>query len=480
MKKIFVSRKTVIVAPGTHHFEKPSKQHCERFIRTANALVDGAEVFFIATCCLPYIPDNVRHFYSDTGGISVLAFAINSVRRRFDNDAFAATVNTFESYEGLERFEFRDVDSSVLLLSASTSGSLEKRILEKHPRFQPSQIITVFGTGFRAGSHIVFDATQDADCSEILGDGQSFPSTDCPLCLRGSIAIPMMGDQFIPVRSNSERVTLTKTSGPKWLERSLELFATTKTIHSFYRGETTLQASKEIYFDFQHLLNETSSDSKAFKRISRQLDQSLPAFTQRIIHLDDIDSQQLALEMAKRLSHIKSNGTKPEVIPAKQVDSLLPLNSGATVVVASAVASGNSLLAMSRALRDLQTNHAVSYFVVLSRLQHSTAFEKLESDLRMGETATDFSLSVVERINLPTAGPNVLSSWDEEQMLLQGISDTIDGTGRNVVEQRLEILFDAQSERHKGLINNLFWNRIDGNPMSLTHGFVYLNRHYDE
>ena len=96
LSTIFFSRNTLLVAPPTHHFAKPSKRHCDRFIRAANALVDGAEIVFIAANYLAYVSDSVSHYYCDTGGIGVLAFAIDSLRRRFDHDAIAATANTFE------------------------------------------------------------------------------------------------------------------------------------------------------------------------------------------------------------------------------------------------------------------------------------------------------------------------------------------------------------------------------------------------
>lgn len=481
LKKIFLSRKAVITAPGTHHFEKPSSKHCDRFIRTANALVDGAEVFFIATCCLPFVPNDPKHFYVDTGGISVLAYAINSVCRRFDPNFFAATINTFESYHGLESFDFREVESSLILLSASTSSALESKVLEVQPRVQPKQIVTIFGKGCKPGSILLFDASHDSDCIEVLGDCKSYESNECPLCKEGSIAIPMMGDQFIPVRSNSERVTLTINSGPKWLARGVELLCGNQVVRAFYRESTTLQASKNIYFDLLPLVDDSSgTSSRLTKRLERQLNQAVPSSTVRIIHTDDDTSMALAERIWRHLSPESPSISEIEILSARNIDDAQPLDSGVTVVATAAIASGSSLLSISRSLRTLQTNGAVTYISVLGRMPTQGAFDKLESDLRMGETANDYAFQVVESITVPQGGQNELTSWDDEIALINKIKPSLAKNQKKQFEDRLEVLLDAQSEKKRGLVNDLFWSAPFSNEqLKLTHGFVYLPREID-
>jgi hypothetical protein len=481
LKKIFLSRQTVITAPGTHHFEKPSSKHCDRFIRTANALVDGAEVFFIATCCLPFVPVDPKHFYVDTGGISVLAYAINSVCRRFSPNYYAATINTFESYNGLSSFDFREVESSVILLSASTSSALEEKVLEVHPRVQPKQIVTVFGKGCKPGSNLLFDTSRDSDCVEVLGDCKSYDSNECPLCREGSIAIPMMGDQFIPVRSNSERVALTSSSGPRWLARSIELLCGNQVVRAFFRESTTLQASKNLYFDLTQLLSSSPGrNTRLEERLERHLHQAVPSSTARIIHLDDDASQLLAERIRSHLLLTSSSRNNIEIVSAKNIEDYQSLNSGVTVVAAAAIASGSSLLSVSRCLRALQKNGAVTYISVLGRMSTQSAFEKLESDLRMGEIAKDYAFHVVESITVPLGGVNEQTSWDDEIALINEIMPELPKSQRQLFEYRLGVLLDAQSKNNKGLINELFWSApLSNERLRLTHGFVYLPREMD-
>jgi hypothetical protein len=481
LKKIFLSRQTVITAPGTHHFEKPSSKHCDRFIRTANALVDGAEVFFIATCCLPFVPLDPKHFYVDTGGISVLAYAINSVCRRFSPNYYAATINTFESYNGLSAFDFREVESSVIILSASTSSALEAKVLEVHPRVQPNQIVTVFGKSGQSGSNLLFDTSRDSDCVEVLGDCRSYDSNECPLCREGSIAIPMMGDQFIPVRANSERVALTNSSGPRWLARSIELLCGNEVVRAFFRESTTLQATKNIYFDLTQVLSSPPGKKTRLEtRLERQLNQAVPSSTARIIHLDDDASQALAERIRGHLLFTSPSHNNIEIVSAKNIDDAKPLASGVTVVAAAAIASGSSLLSVSRCLRALQTNGAVTYISLLGRMSTQSAFEKIESDLRMGEIAKDYAFHVVESITVPLGGLKEQTSWDDEIALINGIMPELPNSQRQLFENRLGVLLDAQSENKKGLINDLFWSAPFSNTrLRLTQGFVYLPREMD-
>jgi hypothetical protein len=386
------------------------------------------------------------------------------------------TINTFESYHGLESFDFREVESSLILLSASTSSALESKVLEFQPRFQPKQIVTVFGKGCKPGSNILFDASHDSDCLEVLGDCKSYESNESPHCQEGSIAIPMIGDQFIPVRSNSERVTLTISSGPKWLARSVELLCGNQVVRAFYRESTTLQATKNIYFDLLPIVDDsTDTGSRLTQRLKRQLHQAVPSSTVRIIHTDDNTSRVLALSIRKHLSPESSRTPEPEVLSAKDIDDAPPLDSGVTVVTTAAIASGSSLLSISRSLRTLQKNGAVTYISLLGRMPTQSAFEKLESDLRMGETANDYAFQVVESITVPQGGQNELTSWDDEIALINKITPSLPKSEQKQFEDRLNILLDAQSCKERGLVNNLFWSAPFSNKqLKLTDGFVYL------
>jgi hypothetical protein len=473
---IFKTRNALLVAPSTHHFEKQSSRstvHGDRFIRTANALVDGAEITFIAAMCLGFVSDRVQHFYCDTGGISVVAFAIDSLRRRFNHEVLAATVNAFNSYGGLQRFEFREPDDSIVLVSASTTGGLEAAIYRREKRFRPEQIVTLFSLGTHgSGSHVVLDLEEDHAFRQSLGDFTPHEHSDCPLCRRGSIAVQMTADQFIPVRSEMTSVLVVRSHAPPWLPRWLEMMAGRACLRAFYRSPNSRHAANDVFIDLERALQ--SEDSPLAQRVHRLVVQVVPSEVRRIIHLDDPASLGLAEQIVARhrASHPGSGAIR--LSSASEIDKQEPLGDGASLVVASAVASGQALLAVSQILRNMQTNGVIAYVIALTRMATSDDVEKLERDLRMGEQPTDYGFAVAERINLPVVGRNADCSWNDELNVLQDWANPLEGELREILEARIDVLRRASDPSTRGLTDRLFWSSASGQELKLRDKFVFF------
>ena len=477
---IFDRRRTLLVSPPTHHFAKPSKRHSDKFIRAANALVDGAEITFIASCCLALVDDSIRHFYCDTGGIAVVAFAIDSLRRRFNAGMVSASVNTFESYGGLKSFDFRSCDAAVVLLSASTSGGLERDILHLQPRLRPTQIMTLFSIGDRkTESHVVLDLESDQQHRAAIGEFVSHPEEDCPLCKRGSIHVPMMGDQFIPSQSVTETVLIKQTHPPGWLFRFLSATACNGVLRAYYQNPDSPHSASLVFVDMQQLFEDTGKAISLQKRIDRMMSQATPLAATRILYLGDPSSAKLAAQVQSRLRELRHDTSNLEVRPLREGLDGMSGSNGATIVVAGAIASGQSLLSASQLLRNVETSGAITYLVGLSRMSTASEYEKLERDLRMGEVASDYGFCVAERINLPLNGRFSVTSWDEELSLLRTLSDSTHGNLRNSFEQRIRCLQDAASNDHRGMSDGLFWPAPNGAALLLRPGFVFFPSEID-
>ncbi len=480
MVAIFRTRHALLVAPETHHFKKPSTRHSDRFIRTANALVDGAEITFIAACCLRFISENIRHYYCDTGGISVLAFAIDSLRRRFNGASLAATVNTFESYDGLKSFEFRETEASAVLISASTSCGLEDEVCLREKRFRPSQVVTVFSIGKRDRfSNVMLDIEKDSALRLSLEPWKSFRDGECPLCAAGSIAVPMLGDQFIPIRSETRSILLLKENSPGWLPRILEMFSGHECLRAFYRSGNTFHATNDVFIDVEKLIRNPALCPEFTKRITRMIAQSVPAAARRVIHLDDPASQCFAELIATQLRAQCREDHAIAVIPAVKAADEAVIEQGACIVVAAAVASGQSLLAVSQLLRTIQRSNAVSYVIGVTRMPTAGHVDKLERDIRMGELASDYGFAICERVNLPLAGRKATCAWDDELELLQEWANSAVGNAKDLLEERIQLLRSAQSDANRGLAEGLFWTSTNGQPLKLRHGYVFLPRGVD-
>ncbi len=473
LESIFLKRDALMVAPSTHHFEKPSKLHCDRFIRTANSLVDGAEITFIATCCLKFIPDTVHHFYCDTGGINVIAFAIDSIRRRFDQGILAATVDTFESYAGLKSFRFQDVHDSIILISASTSGGLEKKLREINGRINLNGIITIFSVGHsNNGTHTLLDINDSKELRDRIRDLQSHKQDECPLCRKGSIPVPMIGDQFIPGKATTRTVLPGKIHKPLWLDRVVKSMAGKQILRAFYRCEDSKHATDDIFIDLERAFS-GNWDTDFLKRLYRIIDQVVPARVRRIIHLDDSASKLLANKVNEYV--FKDEPKRYHVVQsAKETQTTEPMKDGSCLVVASAVASGQSLLSISQRLRSLQENGAITYLVALTRYDNDSRKKKIETDITMGELPNEYGFTAVERIFLPVAGRLAKSSWSEELELLNEFANTAQGDLSILLESRIEVLRDAQSPKTRGLSNKLFWTNSRGDDLKVRPGYVFF------
>jgi len=476
LNKIFKSRNTLLIAPLTHHYAKPSGRHSDIFIRVANAAVDGAEITFIAACCLPVVPDHLRHIYCDTGGISVVAFAIDSLRRRFNRECSPATVSTFESYGGIDEFEFRECEESIVLISASTSDSLAQRLISHQRRLSADRIITLFGYSIDGrNSQVIHDLSSDDELSRALQESKSYRQESCPLCKQGSLAVPILGDQFIPVSAVTRSVLLRKREHtPPWLPKFLERMSGKQLLRAFYRSAGTLHASNDVFIDLERALAQPDLASDFLGRVDRLFNQSAPAATRRLIHLDDHASELLADRFTGYLRKICADPHQFQTVAASGLERLEPLDDGASLVIAGAVASGHSLIAVSQKLRGLQRNGAISYLVALTRTESADTLKSLEIDLRMGEKPSYYSFFAADNIFLSLVGRSATCVWDEELCLLQELSDDSDGSTREALERRIGHLREAQSIEHRGLCDNLFWPDRNEDQLLLRHGFVFF------
>ncbi|MBX3412596.1 MAG: hypothetical protein KF708_07905 [Pirellulales bacterium] len=402
-----------------------------------------------------------------------MAFAIDSLRRRFDHDASAATVNSFESYEGLKKFVFRESEHSVVLVSASTSGGLEEEICRREQRFRPGQIVTLFSLGVgQRDSNVLLNLEEDRTFRDSLGDFVSYEHAECPLCSQGSIAVPMMGDQFLPVRSDTKSILILRSDAPTWLARFLAATMGNGWLRAYYRSANTMHAASNVFVDLESALTRDDRENVLMQRIERLMLQVVPAATRLIVHLDDPASSILA----RRVRATLSEDADCEVCAAKNAEQATAHDQGSTLVLAAAVASGQSLLAVSQSLRNLQTNGAISYAVALSRMATTADQEKLERDLRMGELAADYGFGVAERIHLPLVGRNAGCSWSDELNSLQEWAGVADGRLRVLLEERIDILRRSQSDTERGLSDRLFWPHVGEQEMRLRNGFVFLPR----
>ena len=92
---LFRRREGILESDTSFHFAKPSEAHSDKFIRTADVLVDSAEIDFLAAWLLSYASFPVSHIYCDTAAISVVAYALSRVRAWLTGEHFSRQSRVF-------------------------------------------------------------------------------------------------------------------------------------------------------------------------------------------------------------------------------------------------------------------------------------------------------------------------------------------------------------------------------------------------
>jgi hypothetical protein len=489
--RIFTDRQGMLDTVGRYHYVKPSGKHSDRFIRTANVLMRGAEVDFIAFSLLPHLQRRtITHIYTDTAAINAAAYALVALRQSFDKSFKMPTIDSFSSYGGLGSFKFEGLPDSLILISASTSHELELQLVNQH-KIPQEQIVTIYYLGNPlTGSKVLCDLTKDKDRNPNGFDPiVSFPRDDCGLCKQGLLAITIAGDQFLPENPKVIPEIVSQKDAPSWLTDFMKDFVGRGVIACHRPGRNpTPGREHELYLDLSAVLGsprrdqdtgkETGHPKKFSEHLEYLLTQVTPASLQRIIYLDDPASRALA-EMVRTKYSLFGAAVLPVVVSASEVSSNLEkhtLEVGTTMVVASVIVSGRSLLAISQALRQIQTNHSVQYLVGVARTRSQQRLEEVQRNVQHGEYGLrDHKFDMVRAIFVPD---EQASPWTEERAFLIGVRDRLSAQSEHLplIEGRID---ELDSGKDAGLRDNIFWrNSADSSPLQLRSGFAFWDFDY--
>lgn len=150
------------------------------------------------------------------------------------------------------------------------------------------------------------------------------------------------------------------------------------------------------------------------------------------------------------------------------------VNEGATLIAASAVASGRSLLSVSQMLRRIQPNELITFVVGLARLPTDKELARIRSNVTFGHGNRKYGFHLIDAVNLPLYGPQNKTSWEREgefwTEILRGCEDQ---NARNIFKQRLEALRVSGSATNRGMDEGLFWPTLSGAPLVLRQNFAF-------
>lgn len=452
------SKKAVVHATEHYHFENPSKRHSTQFLRLANILTDGAEIAFIAFCCLPYLHNEPAKVYIDTPALYSLIFSLQEQLRSFEPLRLLEPIN-FESYFNLEGFDFKFQDESIVLISASTTGGLAARLIDEN-KFKSKQVTQLIYLGSGSSRYqAICELAKDKTNPEGFASIHTVSADTCEPCKKHSVPIPIQGDQFTFAGPQLAPITIIEDHQRKELKDFLSCSLGTG---AFQVG---LGDSVQQLGDHQHFICLASLlKSKNFlKKLDYILDRSFPAKANKIVCATK-DSRELAKHIAARMELPEA----ASLIGIDQIGEIFRDNNRPIVVVADAVESGRSLQDISRRLRDYSKSVPIIYLVGISKTSGEPSREILRKTLSFAEGPSSHSFESIFTIYLPPSSDS--HAWLDERNLLQSIDfrSMREQAAAGFFDRRLKLLNQSSPLKEKLFIPSA----VDAS-LGLKPGFAF-------
>ncbi|MAT16626.1 MAG: hypothetical protein CMJ46_15305 [Planctomyces sp.] len=443
-------------------------------------MINGPEIEFIAACCLRFVPDQMSRIYCDTGAIHAIAYAMLRLLALFGENGSQSIITSFGSYRQLKELRFTEATCALVLISASTSGELSKQLREVEPRFRPSQIVTIYYLGD--------DAEHENHVCNLLHDPErnvngykrilSYSADACPMCRAKSTAVPMTGDQFLPVGVNVYPLLIRASDAPSGLSSFLQPLVGKSLLRANYSDPQCGSTSEDLFIDLElAFANDYFLDVERWRnRFSTLVAHSVSLDTQRIVCLDDPASRRLTERV---IEYCNSKGKSVPFITNSELQQNLSQytqEGGATLVVASAFATGRQLLGVAQALRYAQISGAINYAIGFVRPNDRDVLRDVRSHLTFGDNGPDeHGFHVLDQFFFPSRRPDKENSWQREVKLLSDL----EFSPPSVLVSRAAKIQQASSSKTRGLLNDLFMPSVGRKRLMLRPGFSFWDFGYD-
>ena len=474
MMAIFSRHGGLMEAGQSYHYVKPSGGHSIRFIRPGNIVRNGQEVAFIACWLLRSFSKYTPEILADTASITQIAYSAIALANRLKICDAEPVVQSFGSYGGIIELEsFGIKHDSMVLISASTSGNLNKRL--RQIGADPKNIITLFSS----------TGSTDSLC-DLLGDSElnpygidpikTYKREECPECATGSLAITIAGDSFLPETPEPRLKLIKRVHQPKWQERLLKAVGTKNVFRCYYPSTSGSGLDYPIFCDLSELCDEASYHENFELPLSRILCLGVDT----IIHLPDKASGLLADRV---LAKYAKHSTKPPVILVaddsldEELKKLFELKGNllSAAVIASCVAGGFTLLSVSRSLRNQADK--IAYFVALAVPPSVDAWVQMRSNLELRNDGKGKNpVEIVWQASLPQLAFGQASSWRKEHVWLQ---DQNHEDQCNILKCRLDVLENVGAIRKEGLSDNAFLPSAAGVDLRINRNFAFYKKTTD-
>lgn len=484
MLYIFSKRDGLVKPSESAHFLHPNGRHARAFIRTANTLLDGAEVMFMAFALLQYMSDDLPYIYLDTSSISSLAYALISLRQSMEGGTFEVPhVRSFGSYDGVESAELSLAEKSLALISVTTTGGLAEKLIAKH-QFSSDRVVNIFSLMKECdeeGGQVLCKLGRSSNRYDNCDpeDTKTYKEFECTMCKEGSNVISLSGDQFIPEAIRSGPYLIVASDAPKPLGAQMKEYGAKQIFRISSGGDSE---PNKLDVDGVALIKQ----ERFQLRLHQAVDRYVPGSIGVVVHLDDIASKEMAIAIIEK--HKANTGQNPQLVSAKVLANGEYKKSASTknegvLVVAAVVGHGGNLQSVSRDMRDIFQDNPRVFIVGLARHYHYDQYGYCRRDLEHSSKTFRHEVVEIERMCLPWLPPK--SVWVREKELLvdeilpklkNNDKDLVKGMGKKAVS-KLKKIFEERKQAINALAggkyDDLFWNDHAGEPLKIRDTFAF-------
>lgn len=457
------ARGAFLRAPPGHHFVHPRRRHSSAFFRTANLLIQGEEIGFLSMLLLPYLDVGLQKIWLDSSSIASLLYAACALKSRLQKSSFFPQIESFSSYEHLEKLVVQNAARELVLISATATGSLPQEVLKK-TKLPSERVITLFSTAGKTEGLLLFDAqTATADLSSELLDVHD--EEKCPWCRDGSRTITFVGDQFLADAATISAYTLVQDDAPKSLKSTMKKYRAKKAFSLLFDNERDVHT---LYVNLADTLLAVEHRDDIVRLVRR----NAPASTTHILPVGGQESGSLAEIVADEMNNLGL--PRPAILDGKDIHNP-PGDRRGILVVGASVGSGQAFQDASRDLRDPFISHPRTYFGGLKKhsvADHQTALAK---NLEHNNDAPKHIVCTVDEIAFPH--PNHFSAWTHELRLWQKVlRDLQEHDPNHATRVTLE---ERVRELSGDLACDSFFLSNDGShDLALRKGFAFWDTSY--
>lgn len=455
VSELFNKLQIILQAPHGYVFRKPSSREKDIFVRAGNMLREPGCLPIFNHLLLRKLPTNCEVVYIDSFTILSFAMSVQSVVSHFRQSAPCLptiTIEDIHSYEIEDSFRIPNEENYLVLISASTSGGLSRKLVDKH-QADRNRIIHLLGVGPPQANFkdsCIYFKSRETNPNEVGARNHAYSTIEI-----GTEEFLVAQGKPRPVRITIDHVNENGAS-----ELSNPFYQTALKFgepNSFGPGS---------YSPFS-ICNEpnalTSSPVKEWVR--DRLIHDLPASVGTLVYADDQMSKQV-VEWIKDLL-----GSSVVVKSLEQVEKEAPASApdlGAYVVVSYQDPGLERLTRASIALRNLGEVHR--HYVVCYAFPPSGAeYKRSKKDLRRSRPSREYGWSGF--LVLPIGEANLHDSLASQRKPYK--AEALQSRAHLLGDQLAQALLDWVKP---GQIpcNGLFLPSTQGSPLELRHGSIFF------